>query len=422
MIHIAVFRKIAKYSIFILQKGKTSADLCYIMLYSEIKAIKRKEKMKKHLFKVAMLSLAIVATFVCSFYAEAVASDKTKKAASSDIIKVVSPERSSEIDLDNETIKKYFAEYTRECSYDYFGKGDQYFMNDVKLEWQSESGVEAEYYQVYLSQDKFFDEAEKYLTIKPEYTLQDLIPNRDYYWKVKVSYKNGEQSTSKAYKFTTKGSVRTITADGVSNSRDLGGAKTADGKTIKYGMIYRSANLDSITEKGKKQLRMLGIKTELDLRGDTLTKSPLGDDVKFINIKGAYNVGHFKGIEFGYDANNEYIGYFCDELRACADESNYPMIFHCAIGRDRTGTLAAYLQMLCGVSVNDIYRDFELSHLSVAGALDNSRGMYAPFDAMINYINAQPGSSLSDKAEKYAIRMGVSAEDIAAIRSILLEG
>ena len=44
MIHIAVFRKIAKYSIFILQKGKTSADLCYIMLHSEIKAIKRKEK------------------------------------------------------------------------------------------------------------------------------------------------------------------------------------------------------------------------------------------------------------------------------------------------------------------------------------------------------------------------------------------
>lgn len=241
---------------------------------------------------------------------------------------------------------------------------------------------------------------------------------------MKVSYENGEQKTSKAYKFTTKGSVRAITAEGVSNSRDLGGAKTADGKTMKYGMLYRSANLDSITEKGKKQLRMLGIKTELDLRGDTLTKSALGDDVTLINIKGAYYVGHFKGIEFGYDENKEYIGYFCDELRACANESNYPMIFHCAIGRDRTGTLAAYLQMLCGVAEEDIYREFEFSHLSAAGTADGSTelGVYAPFNAMMEQIKAKEGATLAEKAANYAIKMGVTANDIASIRNILLEG
>lgn len=378
--------------------------------------------MKKRFLKIAAICLAVSAALAYPVSVAVSALSKTGQSVSAaDVITVVSPAQSAEIDLDNAAVKKYFAEYTRKSSYAYYGHGDQYFMNDVKLEWQSD---EAQYYQVYLSEDKFFSSAEKYLTTRPEYLLQNLVPNREYYWKVKVSYENGEQKTSKAYKFTTKGSVRAITAEGVSNSRDLGGAKTADGKTMKYGMLYRSANLDSITEKGKKQLRMLGIKTELDLRGDTLTKSALGDDVTLINIKGAYYVGHFKGIEFGYDENKEYIGYFCDELRACANESNYPMIFHCAIGRDRTGTLAAYLQMLCGVAEEDIYREFEFSHLSAAGTADGSTelGVYAPFNAMMEQIKAKEGATLAEKAANYAIKMGVTANDIASIRNILLEG
>ena len=378
--------------------------------------------MKKRFLKIAAICLAVSVALAYPVTVAVSALSKTGQSVSAaDVITVVSPAQSAEIDLDNAAVKKYFAEYTRKSSYAYYGHGDQYFMNDVKLEWQSD---EAQYYQVYLSEDKFFSSAEKYLTTRPEYLLQNLVPNKEYYWKVKVSYENGEQKTSKAYKFTTKGSVRAITAEGVSNSRDLGGAKTADGKTMKYGMLYRSANLDSITEKGKKQLRMLGIKTELDLRGDTLTKSVLGDDVTLINIKGAYYVGHFKGIEFGYDENKEYIGYFCDELRACANESNYPMIFHCAIGRDRTGTLAAYLQMLCGVAEEDIYREFEFSHLSAAGTADGSTelGVYAPFNAMMEQIKAKEGATLAEKAANYAIKMGVTANDIASIRNILLEG
>lgn len=377
--------------------------------------------MKRQFLKIAAICFAVSVALACSVYAGVSVFGKTGKSDSqSDVITVVSPALNAEIDLDNDTVKKYFAEYTRKSSYAYYGKGDQYFMNDVKLEWESE---EAEYYQVYLSEDKFFGNAEKYLTTKPEYLLQNLIPNREYFWKVKISLKSGEQKTSKAYRFTTKGSVRAITADGVSNSRDLGGVKTADGKTFKYGMLYRSANLDEITPTGVKQLRMLGIKTELDLRGDTITKSPLGADVKLINIKGAYYVGHFKGIEFGYDENKEYIGYFCDELRALADENNYPMIFHCAIGRDRTGTLAAYVQMLCGVAEEDIFREYEFSNLSYAGTCDGTRedGAYAPFKAMMDQINAKSGATLAEKAANYAVEMGVTAEDIASIRNILLE-
>ena len=70
------------------------------------------------------------------------------------------------------------------------------------------------------------------------------------------------------------GYLRTITVDGVNNFRDLG-----DGVHLKQGLIYRSATLEnntsanqdnplSITEKGKKQISYLGLKSEIDLRKD----------------------------------------------------------------------------------------------------------------------------------------------------------
>ena len=378
--------------------------------------------MKKSGFiKVAAVILAVSATFLCSFWiAGSVVSGDTPT-TQTDIISVVSPTQAAVIDLDGVEVKNFLANYTRGSGESYFGKGDVYKMNDVTLEWQADE--QAEYYQVYLSNDIYFGTAEKFLTVSPKYVLKNLIPGGTYYWKVMVTYKNGEQKTSNVYKFSTTGSLRTITLDGVSNSRDLGGLKGLNGKSIGYGLLYRSANLDSITESGKRTAKMLGIKTELDLRGEGLTASPIGKDAKLIKISGAFTVGHNKSIEIADHLDTaEYIGYFCDELRACAEPTNYPMVFHCAIGRDRTGTLAAYLQMLCGVSEDDIYRDFELSFLSVAGSNDSFHGAYDPFNAMMLYIKAQPGDTLADKAEKYALRMGVTQEVVDSIRNILLVG
>ena len=80
--------------------------------------------------------------------------------------------------------------------------------------------------------------------------------------------------------------------------------------------------------------------------------------------------------------------------------------------------------MLCGVAEEDIYREFEFSHLSAAGTADGSTelGVYAPFNAMMEQIKVKEGATLAEKAANYAIKMGVTANDIASIRNILLEG
>jgi protein-tyrosine phosphatase len=59
---------------------------------------------------------------------------------------------------------------------------------------------------------------------------------------------------------------RVLKIEGVINFRDLGGYQTEDGFTVRWGKMYRSAQLDRMTEQGAKDMAALGIKTVIDLR------------------------------------------------------------------------------------------------------------------------------------------------------------
>ncbi len=48
-------------------------------------------------------------------------------------------------------------------------------------------------------------------------------------------------------------------------------------------------------------------------------------------------------------------------------EDNYPILFHCTSGADRTGTFAFLLEGMLGVALDDLYRDFELTCFSMGG-------------------------------------------------------
>lgn len=51
-----------------------------------------------------------------------------------------------------------------------------------------------------------------------------------------------------------------------------------------------------------------------------------------------------------------------EALNIIASSESHPLAFHCSVGKDRTGVLAALLQGVLGVSDDDIIADYALSH------------------------------------------------------------
>ena len=58
-----------------------------------------------------------------------------------------------------------------------------------------------------------------------------------------------------------------VPLQGGSNFRDLGGYRTADGRTVRQGAVFRSAHLGGLTAEDRRALGKLGMRTIVDLRG-----------------------------------------------------------------------------------------------------------------------------------------------------------
>jgi protein-tyrosine phosphatase len=59
----------------------------------------------------------------------------------------------------------------------------------------------------------------------------------------------------------------TAAPSGTWNFRDLGGTRTADGRTVRPGRLLRSATLEALDADGQQTLLDLGVRTVFDLRG-----------------------------------------------------------------------------------------------------------------------------------------------------------
>lgn len=248
----------------------------------------------------------------------------------------------------------------------------------------------------------------------------NLIPDMDYTWKVEVTFSDGETITKEST-FKTLPGPRIITIDGASNCRDMGGYKTDDGKTVKYGMVYRTAKLNNVTPTGIKTMtEVLGIRSELDLRNpagesDSPVDTALSSvpDYKYVILSGPSYAPFFTAPEKREVVKQEIL-YF-------ADENNYPLVYHCLAGADRTGVLGFYLLALLGVSENDIVADYEMTPNRERMGHQSEEAFY-DFPSLMNAFKALPGTTFKEKAEKFALEiLGIAPEDIAKIRSLMLE-
>lgn len=334
------------------------------------------------------------------------------------------PSNSEIVSLLEGDIYSVTSSYTKGITDQYFTKKDCFAPKELVIKWD---GIEdgATSYNLKIGTKADLSDAQIYETTERTYTVKNLYANTHYYYQVEAVWFN-KTVQSRVFDFVTADLPRTIAVDGVSNTRDIGGYVTEDGKhRVRQGMVYRGAAADNITTAGKEMLlETFGVKTDLDLRG-TLERSPLGPTVNFVNVSAPHYAKRASEYAIYKSAYQEALA---TAVRTFSEEDNYPIFMHCQIGRDRTGTLAFLINALLGVGEEELYLDYELSFMSQAGCNDFVDGVTPTkflgdhFWSLYSYIdNYTDEGTLSDKVEAFMLDIGVTEEELTAIRTILLE-
>ena len=157
---------------------------------------------------------------------------------------------------------------------------------------------------------------------------------------------------------------------GTFNTRDLGGYRTADGRETKFWRILRSSKLFAYVPEDIELLREKGVTTVLDLRDQAdLDRSPVsfkdapGFDYRNFRIDAASSMPETveEMPEMYMDIARS--GIMKDFFEALA-ESGTGVLFNCYSGKDRTGIVSALILLLCGVSMDDVMKDYLVSNVN----------------------------------------------------------
>ena len=203
--------------------------------------------------------------------------------------------------------------------------------------------------------------------------------------------------------------TRWIELPGARNARDLGGYAAADGRTVRWRRVYRSAALDALTAEGCQAFADLGIQTVIDMRNRLLPSPLFGGDVPCVFCCAQMHLLPVRSIadENAFESALEpYAESFGEGIALLADPERLPLLFHCGGGNHRAGVFAALLLSVLGVDGEDIVDDFMLS--------PEIRDP-APLLSLLDYIDREGG------IEVVAASLGVSEQTLAAVRENLLE-
>lgn len=170
----------------------------------------------------------------------------------------------------------------------------------------------------------------------------------------------------------------------VSNFREIGGLRTVSGQTVRTGAVYRSGELSRMTSRDLTQLQQLGIKLICDLRSpkESRKKQPRwtpDNRIPVVNIPlhepATHDLSHRAVLGFllarnGAERFNEFgRAYYRhiafdqtsrvrEVLTLLSQPGHLPAVIHCTAGRDRTGYIAALLQLLAGVPYDSVRKDY----------------------------------------------------------------
>ncbi len=251
-----------------------------------------------------------------------------------------------------------------------------------------------------------------------------------------------------------------IPLETVVNTRDLGGYAAGEGKVTRYGAVIRSDCPIGISEKDKEFLKNYGVTLSIDLRGkDETISSPSGmkglDWHTYIHCPITEEHSILRSGEDGkekappppppaegnFDMGDSYIG-IVEEGKAWVKKvitliAEHPgaVMFHCFIGKDRAGIMAALVLGAVGVCDTDIMMDYSASMSCLRpkynamgadflpkkrGRPDFSWGFFGSvpesMEAVLCHLNEKYGG-----VPAYLLDCGVTEETLEKLRCKLLE-
>ncbi len=330
-------------------------------------------------------------------------------------------------DIHNDTLKAYLNDSYESCVSTYAdgSKGlDKPLPATIK--WASGEGFK---YVVKVSENPDMSDAWEFETYNNFYDIYNLKVGTTYYWTVTAILCDTPVYTSDVRSFTTndKAPRNLYVEGGMANFRDIGGWNTSDGGKVQQGLLYRSRRLEylsagslvtTVNAYGIKVMKEdLKIKTELDFRNET-DDSPNFPPAAQCNILGIEYYRYPMVTKDDYlSSNKEAIRNVFNTL---AYDENYPIVFHCTSGADRTGVIAWLIDGLAGVSKDDLYRDYLITNFhanSVSRDVSKISGKY------VKTLDNYTGANYQKKVYNYlANEIGIPTEKLDHIIYILKNG
>ncbi|MEJ6979088.1 tyrosine-protein phosphatase [Pedobacter sp. P351] len=194
---------------------------------------------------------------------------------------------------------------------------------------------------------------------------------------------------------------RLVHVKGAANFRDVGGYKTIDGKEVKWGKVFRSADISNLTTSDLDTLRERNIVSVVDFRGTKEAaaapdKLPVG--VEYIHCPaGSESLPSkeewAKQIEKGDMLTNFYgapnVQYFGGRNKALFQKllvlpDTSALLYHCTGGRDRTGMATALFLYALGVPMNKIEEDFVASNVYLESRNSKMMSQMASVNGLTN--------------------------------------
>jgi protein-tyrosine phosphatase len=174
---------------------------------------------------------------------------------------------------------------------------------------------------------------------------------------------------------------RALPLEGGINFRDIGGYRTADGRRVRWGRLYRSGGLGNLTDADLALLAARGIRLVCDLRmpseaasfpdrvpaGAARVETPISTEAS--HLQRFWTLLRYRNrldqlLVRGYihtmiDGNAATFGAL---IRRLSDPANLPAILHCTAGKDRAGMTVAVVLLALGVPEETILADYSLSN------------------------------------------------------------